>query len=51
MSKKANTCKPSSLHKRMQRQLAGIEKHLEVHPRDSLSIARVSRIKSILRGD
>lgn len=51
MSNKANTCKPSSLHKRMKRQLEGIEKHLEVHPRDTLSLARVARIKSILRGD
>jgi len=51
MSNKPNTCKPSSLHKRLQRQLDGIEKHLEVHPGDRLSIERVTRIKSILRGD
>jgi hypothetical protein len=47
---KQNTCKPSSLHKRMERQLAGIEKHLEVHPNDKLSVVRVSVIRSILRG-
>lgn len=50
MSKKQNTCKPSSLHKRMLRQLAGIEEHLERHPRDSMSHTRVSVVKSILSG-
>lgn len=43
-----NTCANSSLVRRMTRQLAGIEKHLERHPRDSLSQQRVSAIKSIL---
>jgi hypothetical protein len=51
MSKKANTCKPSSLQKRMKRQLEGIQKHLEVHPADKLSAQRVATINSILRGD
>lgn len=46
---KVNTCANSSLEKRMMRQLAGIEKHLETNPRDSLSQARVSNIKSRLR--
>jgi ribosomal protein S15P/S13E len=47
-SPKVNTCANSSLVKRMTRQLAGIEKHLEQHPRDGLSQQRVSTIKSIL---
>jgi ribosomal protein S15P/S13E len=47
---KNNTCGPSSLHKRLQRQLEGIQKHLEVHPNDNLSRARVSRINELLRG-
>ena len=45
---KVNTCANSSLAKRMRRQLAGIEKHLEQNPRDSLSQQRVSTIKTIL---
>lgn len=49
-SPKVNTCANSSLVKRMTRQLAGIEKHLEQHPRDGLSQQRVSAIKSILSG-
>jgi hypothetical protein len=47
---KVNTCANSSLQKRMARQLAGIEKHLERHPNDSLSQQRVSAIKTILSG-
>ena len=47
---KVNTCANSSLIKRMTRQLAGIEKHLEQHPRDGLSQQRVSVIKAILSG-
>lgn len=45
-----NTKAPSSLQKRMQRQLAGIMAHLEAHPNDALSRARVSRITEILKG-
>lgn len=45
---KKNTCKPSSLHKRLERQLKGIEKHLETNPNDKLSLMRVSTIKSLL---
>lgn len=45
-----NTCGPSSLQKRLNRQLAGIMAHLEQHPTDNLSRARVSRISEILRG-
>lgn len=45
----ANTCANSSLGKRMVRQLAGIEKHLETNPRDTLSQQRVSTIKSLLK--
>jgi hypothetical protein len=45
---KANTCKPSSLHKRLQRQLAGIEKHLEEFPNDKLSQARASTVRAEL---
>lgn len=47
---KVNTCANSSLVKRMTRQLAGIEKHLETNPRDGLSQQRVATIKSILSG-
>jgi hypothetical protein len=45
---KVNTCAPSSLHKRLERQLAGIEKHLETSPNDKLSQARASAIRSEL---
>lgn len=47
---KVNTCGNSSLYKRLERQLAGIEKHLEANPKDALSLARVGQIKQILRG-
>lgn len=45
---KVNTCANSSLQKRLTRQLAGIEKHLEQHPNDAMSHARVATIKSAL---
>jgi len=45
-----NTCANSSLQRRMTKQLAGIEKHLESNPRDGLSQTRVSTIRSILKG-
>lgn len=32
-----NTCAPSSKHKRLERQLEGIQKHLETYPDDRLS--------------
>lgn len=35
---------------RLPRQLAGIEEHLERHPKDGMSRARVSRIKDIMAG-
>lgn len=44
-----NTCAPSSQTKRLTRQLAGIMAHLEQHPSDALSRARVSRIEELLR--
>lgn len=44
-----NTCKPSSLQKRLTRQLAGIMAHLERHPTDALSQARVAKINELLR--
>lgn len=47
---KVNTCANSSLNKRLTRQLAGIEKHLDVHPNDGLSRQRVSTIKFLLAG-
>lgn len=47
---KVNTCANSSLQKRLTYQLAGIEKHLEKHPRDGLSQQRVSTIKFLLAG-
>jgi len=48
VSQKVNTCANSSLVKRMKRQLAGIEKHLESFPQDTLNQQRVSTIKAIL---
>jgi len=45
---KVNTCKPSSLHARLQRQLEGIQKHLETSPNDKLSQARASTIRAEL---
>ena len=45
-----NTCGNSSKVKRLNRQLAGIMAHLEVHPHDSLSQARVATINQLLRG-
>lgn len=46
---KVNTCANSSQAKRLQRQLAGIQKHLETNPRDTLSQQRVATINSLLR--
>jgi hypothetical protein len=43
-----NTCKPSSLHKRLSKQLEGIERHLEDYPNDRQSLERVAKIKAIL---
>lgn len=42
-----NTCAPSSKKKRMAAQLAGILAHLERHPNDQLSRARVAAIKAM----
>ena len=43
-SPKTNTCANRS-SRRLERALAGIEKHLERHPRDAMSVARVAAIK------
>ena len=43
-----NTCAPSSIQKRLERQLEGIQKHLENFPGDKLSQARASTIRSQL---
>ena len=48
--KPANTCAPSSKTKRLNSQLAGILAHLEQHPNDELSRARVAKIKDLLVG-
>lgn len=48
MAEKNNTCAPSSLHKRLQRQLSGIEKHLEQFPNDTLSQQRAATIRAEL---
>jgi len=48
--KPPNTCAPSSKTKRLTAQLAGIMAHLENNPNDTLSQARVARIKDILAG-
>lgn len=45
---KTNTCANSSLKKRLTRALAGIERHLEKNPTDSMAQARASKIKSAL---
>lgn len=42
---KPNTCQPSSLHARLERQLAGIEKHLAEFPRDTMSQSRAAKIR------
>jgi hypothetical protein len=47
---RVNTCANSTLHKRMERQLKGIEGHLENFPNDGLSQARAADIRSILKG-
>lgn len=44
-----NTCAPSSIQKRLMRQLEGIQKHLENFPDDKKSQARVAEINSLLR--
>ena len=44
-----NTKAPSSLHKRLTKQLAGIMAHLERHPSDLLSRKRVDTINDLLR--
>ena len=44
---KKNTSKPRSRLK-LERALAGIEKHLEAHPRDSIRVGRAEAIKKIL---
>lgn len=46
----SNTCAPSSLAKRLTRQLSGIMAHLETNPNDNLSRERVSRINELLKG-
>lgn len=45
---KKNTCQPSSLQARLQRQLEGIEKHLESYPNDKLSQQRAATIRAEL---
>ena len=45
---KQNTCKPSSRLKRLERQLEGIQKHLENYPGDKLSQQRAATIRSEL---
>lgn len=45
---KPNTCQPSSLHARLESQLAGIQKHLAQFPNDKLSEARAAKIRSQL---
>jgi len=41
---KKNTCKPHSIV-RLRRALAGIERHLETHPRDAAAAHRVGNLK------
>ena len=49
VSRTRNTCKPRSTAK-LQRTIAAIEKHLERHPRDGLSSARVAKLRGALHG-
>lgn len=49
ISPKVNTCGNSSTEKRLQRQHAGITKHLIDHPRDVLSLLRLSTITALLK--
>ena len=44
---KKNTAKPRN-RRRFERALAGIEKHLETHPHDAMSQARVQVLKAII---
>jgi hypothetical protein len=46
---KHSTCAPSSKAKRLSRQLAGIMAHLQQHPNDQLSQARVAKITAMLK--
>lgn len=46
---RSNTKAPSSLHKRLTSQLAGIMAHLEKNPNDILSRKRVDTINELLR--
>lgn len=45
-----NTAATGTLHKRLTLQMAGIMAHLELHPNDALSRARVSKIQDLLSG-
>jgi hypothetical protein len=44
---KRNTCAPHS-RKKLERQLAGVERHLENHPGDGMNQARRNIIKAAL---
>jgi len=48
-TRRNNTCAPSSKTKRLSRQLAGIMAHLQQHPNDQLSQARVAKITAMLK--
>ncbi len=41
-----DTCAPSSIQKRLERQLEGIQKHLENFPDDKLSQQRAATIRA-----
>lgn len=43
-----NTAKPSSLKKRAEKALAGITRHLEMHPKDSVSQNRASYLRGVV---
>lgn len=43
-----NTCKPSSLRARLERQLASLKAHLENNPKDKMTAARINVIEAQL---
>ncbi|NVO13860.1 MAG: hypothetical protein HXX10_07475 [Rhodoplanes sp.] len=47
---KADTCAPSSLKKRLHRQLAGITRHVEQHRHDAMAQTRIATITEQLKG-
>lgn len=47
-ARELNTCMPSSLKRRSERALAGIERHLANHPHDDASKQRASVLRKVI---